>query len=267
MFGGSYVYVRWYSICIAMLSENSRNSISVPIFLGVPFLVLFLQGVQMDDFKPHLVIWTILSIVCVFLQNNRFWDWVNSHPKKSFSGQEGKTMRFYVPLWIIAIATLFAAIPSGLLNWEEWRYAMTLQDKLVFSDVRVHKALSEDGSVSVIQLGAKFKNQSIFPIELEVQRIHTSLEDYFPPKGHFQKYKFVIPAEAFGWIDDFNINLRDAPKKNKVMEGSIRVHLRYGRPGKLDQELEINKTVFIQFDEVGDIKTRKWQETLTEDDK
>ena len=165
---------------------------------------------------------------------------------------------FYVYL---AAGFMFAVIATGLLRFDEWRFRVTAKDKLAFHDLKIARTLSGDGSASAIKLGFRFRNLATFPIQFEIQEMRTELmNNLYPPKKAYEEKRILIPVNGLGWFNDHNIELSNVSKKNKVMEGSIHAHLKYGRPENLNQELELRKRVFVKFDNRGDVQVMEWHD-------
>ena len=80
----------------------------------------------------------------------------------------------------------------------------------------------------------------------------------FPPKKDYDNDTITVSAKNNGWFDDHFIKLADVTTKGKSAEGTICVHLEYGRPGRLDHILELNKKVFLKFDDRGDAQVAEW---------
>ena len=160
---------------------------------------------------------------------------------------------------IVGVGVLFVAIPTGLLRFDEWRYRNSVEGKLVFNNMRIHKTLSEDGTVGTVSLGFLLHNRATFPIQFEVAELNTSLMNLFPPKKEYTNKIISIPANFYGWFDDYDIEIQNNIKNQKI-EGSLKSHLKYGRPDRLNHEIKLEKRVIISFDHKGDIMNAHWHD-------
>ena len=153
---------------------------------------------------------------------------------------------------------MFAMVTTGLLRFDEWRMRTTAKNKLVFSSLRIKKVLSGDGSVSAVSIGFQLRNIATFPMQFSVQKMRTKLMNAFPPKEDYENDTITVSVNNNGWFDDHLIRLADVTTKGKLAEGTICVYLKYGRPGRIDHTLELNKKVFLEFDDRGDVQVGDW---------
>ncbi len=160
---------------------------------------------------------------------------------------------------IVGVGVLFVAIPTGLLRFDEWRYRNSVEGKLVFNNMRINRTLTEDGAVNTISLGFLLHNKATFPIQFEVVELNTSLMNLFPPKKEYTNKMISVSTNCYGWFDDYDIKVTDTLINEKV-EGSLKSHLKYGRPNQLNHELNIVKRVIISFDDNGDIMDASWHD-------
>lgn len=163
---------------------------------------------------------------------------------------------FYI---VVGVAVVFAAFASGLLRFDEWRFRQRVQDKLNFEAGRVGHKSNESGATSAICLGFQLHNAATFPIEFDVQSLHTKLGANFPPNKPYVKTNFSIPPHGSGWFDDHMIEIRDSPKDN-VVEGSIEFVINYGRTGRLKYTLAKHLQVFVGFNNRGAFTDANWME-------
>lgn len=163
---------------------------------------------------------------------------------------------FYI--WLGALAA-FAFVSTSLLRFSEWRYRQEVKEKLGFNIVRLRKKLNNLGCVESLGLGFQLRNNALFPVEFELQFLHTEIDKKFPPKKEYPTKQVIIPAGGIGWFDDHSIELSDPPRDRSV-EGRIQFVVRYGRIGNLKHEFEKNLQVFVGFDVKGDAKVANWNE-------
>ena len=152
---------------------------------------------------------------------------------------------------------MFAAVSHGLLRIDEWRYRNQAKHKLVFHSMKIHKILSNNGAVEAFRLGYILENKAMFPIQFEVVELKTSVNNLTPSKTGFENNKISIYANGSGWFEDHDINVPNQIT-NKTVEGYLRTQLKYGRPGNLKHELNMEKRLYISFDGKGDIKNIEW---------
>ena len=105
-----------------------------------------------------------------------------------------------IPLFYlcVGVGVLFAAIPTGLLRFNEWLYRNIVKDKLAFNTIRINKELTEDGTVKTVSLGFQLHNTATFPIQFEVVELHTSLMKLVPPKKEYANKKISVSANCYG---------------------------------------------------------------------
>ena len=157
----------------------------------------------------------------------------------------------------VGSGVLFAAISTGLLRFDEWRYRTIVQDKIVFDKVRVAKGLAHSGSVKSVRLGFQLTNAAMFPIQCRVSKLATQFMDSYPPKKRYEEDTFIIPSRGFGWFDDHTIVV-PIPPRDQSVNGQIEFHLDYGKTGRLDQSISMSKKIFFRFDKNGDITECEW---------
>ena len=153
---------------------------------------------------------------------------------------------------------MFAAATTGVLRFSEWRFRVTTKDKLSFQNIRIARILSEQGQVTGVRLGLQVHNQALYPIEFERIEMQTSLNGLYPNKIPYQNNVAVIPPNGWGFFDDHGIDLGQTDRAGKIFEGSLYARLVYGRPNKLDREMEIKKKIFVKFSVQGDIEVCEW---------
>ena len=120
---------------------------------------------------------------------------------------------FYI---YIAVGLMFASVTTGMLRFDEWKSRRTAKDKLSFSHVRIATELSENGFVDSVGLGFQLTNLASFPMQFEVDEIHTELLGFYPPRKDFEKSSVVIPPNGIGWFCDHCIKLDEAPTEPRI---------------------------------------------------
>lgn len=157
----------------------------------------------------------------------------------------------------VGIAVMFAAVSHGLLRIDEWRYRNQAKHKLVFHSMKIQKILSNNGAVEAIRLGYRLENKAMFPIQFEVVELKTSVNNLTPSKTEYENNKISISANGSGWFEDHDIKIPNQIT-SKTVEGYLRTQLKYGRSGNLKHELNMEKRLYISFDDEGDIKNVEW---------
>ena len=114
-----------------------------------------------------------------------------------------------VPLFymFVGLALFFAAVSTGLLRFTEWQYRNRVVDKLVFKSLRVAPNILNAASVDLVRFGFLLSNKSEFPIQFEIEKLHTSFGDYYAPKKDYKRNSITIPPHGDGWFDDHNISV------------------------------------------------------------
>lgn len=161
-------------------------------------------------------------------------------------------------IWLGALAA-FSFVSTGLLRFSEWRYRQQVKDKLNLNVVRVGRKLNNQGCAESVTLGFQLYNNALFPVEFELQSLHSMIDDKYPPNKDYALRQFVMPSGGLGWFDDFAIELPDAPRE-RTIEGMIEFVVHYGRLGYMKHELRKKFQVFLGFDANGDVKGANWNE-------
>jgi len=154
---------------------------------------------------------------------------------------------------------MFAAVSSGLLRFSEWREKQRLWDKLLFGRIRVQKQLNKAGRVTLLRFGFELHNRAVFPIQFDVQDLHTQAGDLHPPKKPYPKPSITVGPDGKGWFDDFTIEVRD-PIKSETIKASVDFRVKYGRPSRLNHELSLRHEAFLVFDAKGDMAVDGWMQ-------
>ena len=156
----------------------------------------------------------------------------------------------------VGVGLLFAAIPTGLLGFDEWRYRTRVADKLVFSNILVGKSLEDTEIGKSIVLGFMVKNTARFPIKFKVAELNTQVKGFYPPKKKYEVKEFTVPPNESWLFNDYSIAIKGQP--DEVFEGQIQCRLEYGKPGRLNNVLDFKKKGFFQFNNKGGIESSNW---------
>ena len=160
---------------------------------------------------------------------------------------------FYIYLGAVVS---FAAISTGLLQFSKWRYRNRVEDKLVFSTVRVSHTILEGGKIGSLRFGVVLSNKALFPIQFEVTKMLTSIGSDCPPKKEYKKNIYTISIDGTGHFDDFNIPV------NRTLDGSeeglIEYEIAYGRPGSLKYTIKQKKRIYFVVSDQGKIAAYNW---------
>ena len=164
----------------------------------------------------------------------------------------GWAQHFQLFYLYIAAVFLFSVSSMGLLRFSEWRYRNRVADKLNFHNVRTDKIIDKDGVVKSLRIGAALNNKALFPVTFEVVNAVSTFDKLYPTKKPYAKNSSTIHAGGMGWFDDYYIPI--GQKRSGVFEGGLKFEFKYGRKGKLNNTLYINKKLFFTFNEKGDIQ-------------
>lgn len=148
---------------------------------------------------------------------------------------------------VTAIATGFA----GYVAVRRWMFEMSPKGKLSFHKVLLRQEVStaDNKPLPVINIGFQVRNEAMFPIEFEIEKMSTSLMGRYPSSKEYAKKNFVAPVGGIGFFQDHKIDLGNTQAQNRTLQGLMIVRLKYGRLGKLTEELVINKETSLSFDE------------------
>lgn len=140
----------------------------------------------------------------------------------------------------------------GLLRFSEWRYRNRVADKLNFHSVRTANIIDKDGVVKALRIGAVLSSKALFPVTFEVVNVVSTFDKLYPTKEPYAKTSYTIPAGGMGWFDDHVISIEQ--KRSGTFEGGLKFEFSYGREGKTNNTLHINKKLFFHFNEKGGIE-------------
>ncbi len=152
----------------------------------------------------------------------------------------------------IAAVFLFSVSSMGLLRFSEWRYRNRVADKLNFHSVRTANIIDKDGVVKALRIGAVLSSKALFPVTFEVVNVVSTFDKLYPTKEPYAKTSYTIPAGGMGWFDDHVISIEQ--KRSGTFEGGLKFEFSYGREGKTNNTLHINKKLFFHFNEKGGIE-------------
>ena len=165
-----------------------------------------------------------------------------------------------IAIVVTGIATAFTAFVAV----HKWISKTRPRDKLVVSNIVVKQLTENNQFVPRIQIGFVLRNLATFSIEFEIEEIRTELENLHPyplPDPNKRKIFQVFPENSF-WVWDNSIDLSNSFRTNQALGGRICVTLKYGYPGKLTQNLEIENSVLVTFDENGNFLSWSFSEVL-----
>ena len=147
------------------------------------------------------------------------------------------------------IVTAIATGLAGYVSVRRWMFEMSPKGKLSFDKVLIKQefSIADDKSHLVINIGFQVRNEAMFPIEFEIEEMSTSSMGIYPPSKGYLKKNFVVPVRGVGFFHDHEIDLSNTQVQNRVLQGIMKVRLKYGRLGKLTEELVISKQISINF--------------------
>lgn len=154
-----------------------------------------------------------------------------------------------------AVLTAFFTAIIALVALRELWFSTTPKDKLVSSGVVVKQFTMNNQLFPEITIGFELRNIATFSIELEIVGMATEVKNLHPSLARPVGEKFrIFPGNSF-WLWDNYIDLINIPRQSETLRGRIYAKLKYGRLGKLDQELELKNNVSITFDKSGNLLT------------
>ena len=83
-------------------------------------------------------------------------------------------------------------------------------------------------------------------------QIGYAVHEILSAEKKYELTKITVPPHGIGWFDDYSIEIKG--QSDGEFEGQIECRLEYGKPGRLNNVLDINKKVFFQFNDKGDIE-------------
>ncbi len=157
---------------------------------------------------------------------------------------------FYVSVGVILSG---AGIMTWLVQFDEWKSRNRVEHKLVFGNMRMSakRTEGEKARITSIQFGFLLRNRASFPVTFQVENIQTKLnlqgigEPIYPPNKPYQKKTVAIAPDGVGWFDDHDIILPNGFQGNAKAE--IQCSLSYGRAGRLDYGIKLDKNTGLNF--------------------
>ena len=163
---------------------------------------------------------------------------------------------------IAIVITGIATASSAFVAICKWMSETTPKDKLVFHNILVQQLTVNNKPVPSIRIGFALRNLATYSIEFEIKEIRTELENLHPyplPDPRREKRFQVFSENSFSYRDSY-IDLSNTSRGDRTLNGRIYINLKYGRPGKLTQDLEIENSVLVTFDANGDLLTWDFSE-------
>ena len=157
-----------------------------------------------------------------------------------------------VPWFYVTVGVILSG--AGIMTWfvqlDEWRSRNRVEHKLVFGNMRIHLTKAQN-RVAAVRFGFVVVNRASFPIKFRIDSINTSVkfknidELEYPPNKPYQKDVFTVSPGGIGYFDDYDIIVPDNSDGGSIAEFHCEVS--YGKSGRFDYKLEINKNTFIEF--------------------
>ncbi len=161
---------------------------------------------------------------------------------------------FYI--WLGALASVTFVITS-LLRADEWLARRRIQDKLVFSSLRVGRNIHGPGMF----LGMILANQAQTPLAVKFFDVRTVINGRVPLKRQLEKVDFSVPEDGFVYLDDHIIDLGSDQPEARTVEGFVEFKVKYGRSAdKLNYELVAKKQVVLSFNDDGLFAGCSWHD-------
>lgn len=145
---------------------------------------------------------------------------------------------------LVSGAVMFAAMSGGLLWFSQWRYQQTAESKLVFTNATVNRG--RDVEPRPASIGFALKNNAIFPIEVYVEELRTSLGGRINPARIWGASRlFTVDAGGTQTFGDASINVDGL---SGTPSGTLEFKISYGRAGNRRYQLEKKINVFVPID-------------------
>ena len=151
---------------------------------------------------------------------------------------------FYV---IVGVIISGAGMMTWLVQFDEWRARNRVEHKLIFQRGKIHLT-QVDNRLAAIRFGFDVANTAVFPIRFRVEDLKTRLvtgnnNQLFPPSREYSNRFVTIPPTSTGFFFDHDIGL--PPGSNGPATAYLKCKLSYGRVGRLDHALDMNKNTAI----------------------
>ena len=154
-----------------------------------------------------------------------------------------------VPWFYVTVGVIISG--AGMMTWvvqlDEWRARNRVEHKLVPRGMKIH--LTQDNNQLVaIRFGLNLANTAAFPVRFFIEDLKTRLvtgnnNEIFPPNREYQNRSITVPPGSIGFFFDYDIVL--PPRFAGPATVYLKCKLSYGRVGKLDYTLEMNKNTAI----------------------
>ncbi len=169
-------------------------------------------------------------------------------------------------LILLCAGAMFAFVSTGVLRFWEWLERRDPASKLVFANASIGLGLGRDAttgkvkSIEAINLGLHLRNHASFPISYVVDEISSSFEGRVQPKPVFDNMGGIVEMNGATEFSDASIDLGGLPIK-RVMEGTLKFKLRYGREGSEKHRIDRNLKVYLSVTEEGHVQSR-WNDSV-----
>ncbi len=156
---------------------------------------------------------------------------------------------FYI--WLGFLLSL-AAVFHWLVKMGEWRYKVSVDNKICVSDLRV---LTDEltGGVGV-QL--QLTSMAEYPIDFRVDEFKLQIGDKVPVEV-FKKVFSSIPAFGVGWKNSAAVMI-NAPAPNTSVNGYLEYSISYGKHGNYTHTLEGRLGILILFGANSKVSNYSW---------
>ena len=168
-----------------------------------------------------------------------------------------------VPWFYLTVGVILSG--AGIMTWlvqlDEWRSRNRVEHKLGFVNMRTHLT-QNNNTIVAIKFGFHMQNRAAFPINFRIENMQTNLnllnsnQKAYPPSKPYPKTVFTISPGGIGWFDDHDIIL----PKNFIGDttAELKCEVDYGKAGRFDHKLEINKYTQIHFNGPGISGGQHW---------
>ena len=152
---------------------------------------------------------------------------------------------------ITAISLTFGGVAAGLVGFQNLRSLNTTKDRLHFNALTVMPTMGSDG----VTVRLTIVNSASFPMEFGLIECTPVLEGRTMTTTAIARGKVVIPQFGQGfWDCGLIAGTTMAERQGKIFKGTYKAKVAYGKPGKMREELILNKTLSVKFDGMGNIE-------------
>lgn len=160
-------------------------------------------------------------------------------------------------------AVLFASVSVGLLHFSLWKAMNRVEDKLTLLRVRQQPIFHPaENVIRELRFGFTLNNSAPYPIQFKIKDLRTILtldgvpDSIYSPNIEREDKVYTIEPQTTCSFDDYSLPV----PKNFFGAARVQIHSRlsYGRGGRLDYSLQLQKMAIFSFQDIRNLRGIAW---------